>query len=180
MTDLFDFARYQTDEIDLKTYCDDKLTDLLTKLTDGPLTIPRPCGDACRGPRCSCVKRQFARFKQRVQSERTRFTRSWFSSQDGVLRWRPEEVLRSFMRAELDLHADIPDIVELCEICLVLCRSQSDTERVGKTSKQVIKNRFEGKHDETRSNAQDRAAGRGRSAHVGLSASYRQPPLASF
>ena len=34
---------------------------------------------------------------------------------------------------------------------------KSGTERVGKTSKQVIENRFEGKHDETRSNAQDRA-----------------------
>ena len=63
------------------------------------------------------------------------------------------------MRVELNLHADIPDIVELIEVCLVLGRSQSHTERVGKTAKLVIQDRFEGKHDEcrTRTNAQDRA-----------------------
>ena len=51
----------------------------------------------------------------------------WFCEQNGVVRWNPEAVLQSFMRVELDLHADIPDIVELIEICLVLGRSQSDT-----------------------------------------------------
>ena len=30
-----------------------------------------------------------------------------------------EAVLRSFMHVEQDLHADIPDIMELVEICLV-------------------------------------------------------------
>ena len=47
------------------------------------------------------------------------------------------------------LHEDIPDLVEIIEICLVMSRSQSDTERFGKLAKDVSEKRFGGKFNET-------------------------------
>ncbi|KAF0301936.1 hypothetical protein FJT64_025941 [Amphibalanus amphitrite] len=157
ITDIFDFARYPKDESDLDMYANEQLTDLVTRLSDGPLSLPRPCGPACEGAKCHCLMWQYKQFKRRVMTERERFRKEWLPERGGVVRWMPEAVLRSFMRPEHDLHADIPDIVELIEICLIMSRSQADTERIGKMSKFVVEGRFEGKHDSTRDNAQDRA-----------------------
>ena len=55
------------------------------------------------------------------------------------------------------MHVDIPDVVEVAEICLLMSRSQSDTERMGKTAKRVSEGRFEGKYDEQKDDGKDRA-----------------------
>ena len=75
----------------------------------------------------------------------------------GVRTWRPENVLRSFQNVRLGLHKDIPDLVEVAEICLIISRSQSDTERVGKTAKRVSEGRFEGKFNISKDDDKDRA-----------------------
>ena len=46
-----------------------------------------------------------------------------------VRSWRPENVMKGFQDVKTGLHKHIPDAVEIAKICLVMSRSQSDTER---------------------------------------------------
>ena len=80
-------------------------------------------------------------------AERTaEFEDRWLpASGNGVRAWRPEAVHSALMDPKHGLHEEIADLAEIAEIVLLMCRSQSDTERVGKTAKRVSEGRFEGK-----------------------------------
>ena len=67
----------------------------------------------------------------------------------GIRAWCPENVLRSFQDVRLGLHKDIPDLVEVAEICALMSRFQADTDRVGKTAKRVSEGRFEGRQNKS-------------------------------
>ena len=96
---------------------------------------------------CHCLRSQYRTFKRRVieRSSEGDIQAVWLptDTSSGVRSWRTENVLRSFQDVRLGLHKDIPDVVEVAEICLLMSRSQSDTERVGKTAKRVSEGRFE-------------------------------------
>ena len=65
-----------------------------------------------------------------------------------LVTWNTTTVLSYSHRVEYGLHEDIPDLAKLIEICLIMSRSQSDTERVGKLTKDVSDKRFGGKYNE--------------------------------
>ena len=46
------------------------------------------------------------------------------------------------------MHEDIPDLAKLIDICLITSRSQSDTERVGKLTRDISDKRFGEKYNE--------------------------------
>ena len=124
-------------------YGEAEFLDLVGELTTGNVTLPAtPCSDSCLGSKCRCLIEQYRIFKQRVVQRSTdkELQSVWLpaDSSCAVRVWRPENVLRSLQDVRLGLHRDIPDLVELAEICLLMSRSQSDTERVGKTAKQSV------------------------------------------
>ena len=140
-------------------YGEKQFSSLVTRITAGPLTIPAsPCSGLCDGAACECVLRQYRVMKERIKASHSDFP-DWmpFRPDSHVRSWRPENVLKSFQDVKTGLHKDIPDAVEIAEICLVMSRSQSDTERVGKTAKRVSEGRFEGKFDERKDDRKDRA-----------------------
>ena len=57
-------------------------------------------------------------------------------------------VLSYFYTVQYGLHEDIPDLAEIIEICLIMSQFQSDTERVGKLTKDFSDKRFGGKYNE--------------------------------
>ncbi|KAF0306132.1 hypothetical protein FJT64_022317 [Amphibalanus amphitrite] len=143
-------------------YGESELAGLVDQLTAGSLALPAsPCSDECLGARCDCLTAQYRTFKQRVveRSAEPELHAVWLPADpsSGVRTWRPENVLRSFQNVRLGLHKDIPDLVEVAEICLIISRSQSDTERVGKTAKRVSEGRFEGKFNISKDDDKDRA-----------------------
>lgn len=143
-------------------YGETEFSDLARKLTTGNLTLPaRPCSEGCLGVDCHCLRSQYRTFKRRVieRSSEGDIQAVWLptDTSSGVRSWRTENVLRSFQDVRLGLHKDIPDVVEVAEICLLMSRSQSDTERVGKTAKRVSEGRFEGKFNKQKDDDKDRS-----------------------
>ena len=59
-----------------------------------------------------------------------------------------QAILETFLDPAENLHNGIPDIMEVFEIVAVSSRSQSDTERTVKLVKEVMRDRYQGKHDE--------------------------------
>ena len=116
-----------------------------------------PCSVTCRGARCACLRQQYRTFRTRVAERTAEFEDRWLPlGANGTRAWRPEAVLSALMQPTLGLHEDLPDLAEIGEIVLLMCRSQSDTERVGKTAKRVSEGRFEGKFDERKDDQKDR------------------------
>ena len=68
-------------------------------------------------------------FKERVRDNKDRFKDVWFTKNaaDQTV-WNTTNVLFYFQKTEYSLHDGIPDVVEIIEICVVMSRSQSDTE----------------------------------------------------
>ena len=94
-----------------------------------------PCSVTCRGARCACLRQQYRTFRSRVAERTAEFEDRWLPlGANGTRAWRPEAVLSVLMQPTLGLHEDLPDLAEIGEIVLLMCRSQSDTERVGKTA----------------------------------------------
>jgi hypothetical protein len=118
-------------------------------LNNSKLPFPRECcGEACTGIKCSCLLDQYITFKERFRDNKDRFEDAWFTENEaGQVRWNITSVLSYFQKTEFGLHEQIPDVVEIIEICL-MSRSQSDTERFGKLMKDVSEKRFGGKFNE--------------------------------
>ena len=125
--------------------------------TKSPLSLPsQHSSPHCEeGRDCQCAINQFRVFKTRV-CDRLDLNKEWYINRDGVEVLDNALVLQDFLRPSRNLHKDIPDVVELIEIVLLMCPSQSDTERTGKDVKHLCESRFGGKFTEIKQSERDR------------------------
>ena len=72
----------------------------------------------------------------------------WYKEESGVKALDNALMLQDFLNPARNLHKDIPYVVELLEIVLLMCPSQSDTGRTGKDVKNLCDSRFGGKFTE--------------------------------
>ena len=148
---MFDVKSFDFHDPDkLSQQYNDEFVSVARHFNDGMLSFPEsPCSPLCGGVKCECLLNQFKTFKERVRDNKDRFKDVWFTENEaGQVKWDTTTVLSYFHRVEYGLHEDIPDLVEIIEICLIMSRSQSDTERVGKLTKDVSDKRFGGKYNE--------------------------------
>ena len=74
-----------------------------------------------------------------------KFEDVWFTKNEaGQVTWKTTSVLSYFQKPKFGLHEQIPDVVEVMEMCLIMSRSQSDAERCGKLAKDVSEKRLGG------------------------------------
>ena len=120
-------------------------------LDNGNHSFPRDQrGEVSTGVDCSCLLDQYIAFKERVCQNKEKFEDVWFTKNvTGQVTWKTTSVLSYFQKPEFGLYEQIPDVVEIMEICLIMSKSQSDTERCGKLAKDVSEKRFGGKFNET-------------------------------
>jgi hypothetical protein len=148
---MFDLKSFDFhDPGSLSQQFNDEFVSVASHLNKGTLLFPRnPCSPLCGGVKCLCLLNQFKTFKERVRDNKDRFRGVWFVvNETGQVKWNITTVLSYFHKIEYALHEDIPDLAEIIEICLVMSRSQSDTERAGKLMKDVSDKRFGGKFNE--------------------------------
>jgi hypothetical protein len=159
---IFDVKSFNYhDERSLREQYNDNFISFARHLNMGNLSFPRnSCSEICAGVNCTCFLDQYITFKKRVRDNKERFRNAWFLENEArQITWNTTNVLCYFQKFEHGLHEGIPDVVEIIEICLVMSRSQSDTERFGKLTKDVSEKRFGGKFNETHlgQNKRDRA-----------------------
>ena len=148
---MFDIKSFDFHDPDnLSQQFNDEFVSVASYLCKGTLTFPRnPCSPLCGGTKCHCLLNQFKTFKERVRDNKDRFKDVWFVvNEAGQVKRNTTTVLSYFHKIEYGLHEDIPDLAEIIEMCLIMLRSQSDTERVGKLMKDVSDKRFGGKYNE--------------------------------
>ena len=140
----FDYHNPET----LREQCNSDFLAFAHHLNKGNLSFPRErCGEVCTGIDCSCLLDQYITFKERVCANKQRFEDAWFvKNEAGQATWSITNVLSYFQKTEFGLHEQIPDVVVIIALCLIMSRSQSDTEKL---MKDVAEKRFGGKFNET-------------------------------
>jgi hypothetical protein len=120
------------------------------KLSTGTLKIPKhPEGEPD-----AYLLEQFHTFKKRFMDNFERctspgFRPRWHKKNDkGQQYLAHQSILETFLDPANNLHEGIPDVMEMLEIAAVSSRTQSDTERTVKLVKMVMKDRYQGTHDE--------------------------------
>ena len=126
MRKVFDIGQYPIhDKASLTRFRNGDLREIVTYFCSrSNIRFPRKHTKACSHESvCRCVENQFSVFKERVATH-IQLRSEWYTESSGVKVLEVTSVLRDFLSTSGELHADIPDIIELIEITVLMCRSQ--------------------------------------------------------
>ena len=157
---IFILSEYPRERDALNTFRNHEFVSAMEHYrTKSPLSLPSHHVTAlCDGlDDCQCALNQFRMFKTRV-CDQIDLRAEWYADEGGTNVLNNALVLQDFLKPARNLHRDIPDVVELLEIALLMCPSQSDTERTGKVVKNMCDDRFGGKFTEIKDADRDRCA----------------------
>ncbi|XP_043192867.1 uncharacterized protein LOC122365592 isoform X3 [Amphibalanus amphitrite] len=160
MMKIFDIPTFPLhDKLALKQFRNKELREVVKFFcTHSNIRFPGKHSSMCRHEKeCRCVEDQYIVFKNRVSGQ-IQLRAEWYADDNGVKILSVGFILHDFLRPSSQLHVSIPDVIELMEIAVLLCRSQSDTERTGKLVKDLSENRFGGKFNELKPLEKDRCA----------------------